>query len=46
MTLLDIGKDDMDDASRTNVAALKVKAREIISKNDDALKAVCGQLVA
>jgi uncharacterized protein len=45
-TLLDIGKDDMDDASRTNVAALKVKAREIISKNDDALKAVCGQLVA
>jgi uncharacterized protein len=45
-TLLDIGKDDMDDASRTNVAALKVKAREIISKNDDTLKAVCGQLVA
>jgi patatin-like phospholipase/acyl hydrolase len=45
-TLLDIGKDDMDDASRTNIAALKVKAREIIDKNDDALNALCAQLVA
>src|SRR5215218_2463617 len=45
-TVLDIGKDDMDDASRTNIAALKVKAREIIAKNDDALKALCAQLVA
>jgi hypothetical protein len=44
--VLDIGKDDMDDASRTNIAALKVKAREIIAKNDDALKALCAQLVA
>lgn len=45
-TQLDIGKDDMDDASRTNIAALKVKAREIIAKNEDALKALCAQLVA
>jgi uncharacterized protein len=45
-TVLDIGKDDMDDASRTNIAALKGKAREIIAKNDDALKALCAQLVA
>ena len=45
-TQLDIGKDDMDDASRTNIAALKVKAREIIAENDSALKALCAQLVA
>ena len=45
-TVLDIGKDDMDDASRTNIAALKVKAREIIAENDEALKALCAQLVA
>lgn len=45
-TVLDIGKDDMDDASRTNIAALKVKARDIISKNDAALKTLCAQLVA
>ena len=45
-TQLDIGKDDMDDASRTHIAALKVKAREIIAKNEDALKALCAQLVA
>jgi patatin-like phospholipase/acyl hydrolase len=45
-TVLDIGKDDMDDASRTNIAALKVKAREIIDENDDALNALCAQLVA
>lgn len=45
-TFLDIGKDDMDDASATNIAALKVKAREIISENDAALDALCDQLVA
>jgi uncharacterized protein len=44
-TVLDIGKDDMDDASRTNIYTLKVKAREIITTNDDALKALCTQLV-
>ena len=45
-TVLDIGKDDMDDASRTNIAALKTKAREIISKNEAALEALCAQLTA
>jgi uncharacterized protein len=45
-TVLDIGKDDMDDASRTNIAALKVKAREIIVTNDAALEALCTQLTA
>jgi uncharacterized protein len=45
-TVLDIGKDDMDDASRTNIAALKTKAKEIISKNDAILDSLCAQLVA
>ena len=45
-TQLDIGKDDMDDVSRTNIAALKVKAREIIAENEAALNALCAQLVA
>ena len=39
-TVLDIGKDDMDDASATNIAALKTKAREIISKHEAVLEAV------
>ncbi len=45
-TVLDIGKDDMDDAGATNIAALKVKAREIIDENDAALGSLCAQLVA
>ena len=45
-TELDIGKDDMDDASPTNIQALKTKAKEIIRKNDAALDALCAQLVA
>ena len=45
-TVLDIGKDDMDDASRTNIAALKTKAREIISENDAALETLCAKLIA
>jgi uncharacterized protein len=44
-TVLDIGKDDMDDASRTNIVALKTKAKEIISKNDAILDSLCAQLV-
>jgi uncharacterized protein len=44
-TVLNIGKDDMDDASRTNIAALKEKAEEIIIRNDAALDALCAQLV-
>jgi len=43
-TVLDIGKDDLDDASATNIAALKTKAREIIGNNDAALDALCNQL--
>jgi uncharacterized protein len=45
-TVLDIGKDDMDDASRTNITALKTKAREIISENDAALETLCARLSA
>jgi patatin-like phospholipase/acyl hydrolase len=45
-TVLDIGKDDMDDASATNIQALKTKAQEIIDENDVALDALCTQLVA
>jgi patatin-like phospholipase/acyl hydrolase len=45
-TVLDIGKDDMDDASATNIQALKTKAKEIISNTDAALDALCTQLVA
>ena len=45
-TVLDIGKDDMDDASRTNIVALKAKATEIINNNTAALETLCAQLTA
>jgi uncharacterized protein len=45
-TKLDIGKDDMDDAGATNIAALKAKAQEIIDKPDTALETLCAQLIA
>lgn len=44
-TVLDIGKDDMDDASATNIQALKLKAKQIIDENEAALKTLCAQLV-
>src|SRR5215210_6075788 len=44
-TVLDTGKDDMDDASATNIRALKEKAKEIIDDNDAALEALCSRLV-
>jgi len=44
-TELDIGKDDMDDASSTNIYALKTKAQEIIRRNDNDLDALCAQLL-
>lgn len=43
-TVLDVGKDDMDDASATNIAALETKAREIIDRNDATLGRLCAQL--
>jgi uncharacterized protein len=45
-TVLDKGKDDMDDASATNIAALKAKAQEIIEKNEAAMESLCAKLVA
>ncbi|HEX5701482.1 MAG TPA: hypothetical protein VFX77_12600, partial [Rubrobacter sp.] len=45
-TVLDTGKDDLDDAGATNIQALKAKANEIISKNDATLEALCSQLIA
>jgi patatin-like phospholipase/acyl hydrolase len=44
-TVLNRGNDDMDDASRTNIQALKTKAREIIDEKNAALEVLCGQLV-
>jgi uncharacterized protein len=45
-TALAIGKDDMDDASATNIQALKKKAKEIIDENETALETLCAQLIA
>ena len=45
-TVLDTGKDDLDDASATNIQALKEKAKEIIDDNEAALETLCSQLIA
>lgn len=45
-TELDIGSDDMDNATATNIAALKRKAQEIIEEQSNALDALCAQLEA
>src|SRR5215204_910634 len=45
-TKLDVGKDDMNDASATNIQSLKTKAQEVIEENDAALDALCTQVVA
>lgn len=43
---LEIGNDDMDDASATNIHALRVLADELISTQSDDLDAVCAALTA
>ena len=44
---LTMGSDDMDNATPSNIHALKVTAQEeIIEKSDDILKTLCAQLVA
>ena len=43
---LDPSMHDMDDASAPNIQSLKTKAKEIISKNDADLGALCSQLIA
>lgn len=45
-TELDIGSDDMDNATATNIFALKQKARQLIDANDDALDELCAVLVS
>lgn len=43
---LDKGNDDMDDASRTNLWALKLLATELIQKNDRLMDEICEVLAA
>lgn len=43
-TELNIGSDDMDNATATNIAALKQKAHEIIEEQSNALDTLCAQL--
>ena len=43
---LDIGNDNMDDASQTNLYALKTQAQRIMRKYDDDLAQLCEQLTA
>ena len=43
---LDEGNDDMDDASLTNIRALKRLAEKIIADNEASLQTLCGQLIA
>jgi patatin-like phospholipase/acyl hydrolase len=43
---LDIGNDNMDDASQTNLFALKALAKRVISQHADDLAMLCGQLTA
>ncbi len=43
-TRLDEGNDDMDDASRTNLRALKLLAEDLIQRNKRPIAALCRQL--
>jgi patatin-like phospholipase/acyl hydrolase len=43
---LEIGNDNMDDASQTNLFALKALAKRVISQHDDDLTQLCEQLTA
>ena len=45
-TELNVGSDDMDNATATNIAALKQKAQEIIDANEHALEQLCAHLSA
>ena len=43
-TELNIGSDDMDNATRTNIAALKQKAEQLIEEQDASLDQLCREL--
>jgi patatin-like phospholipase/acyl hydrolase len=45
-TELDIGSDDMDNVTKTNLAALEQKAHELIEKQTDSLDRLCAELTA
>jgi uncharacterized protein len=45
-TELNIGSDDMDNATRTNIAALKQKAHELIEAQGSSLDRLCRDLTA
>jgi patatin-like phospholipase/acyl hydrolase len=45
-TELDIGSDDMDNTSATNLAALRVKAQQLIAEHGDALDRLAERLTA
>jgi hypothetical protein len=38
---LDVGNDDMDDASKTNIRILKIKAEELITEKTKDLDSLC-----
>ncbi len=44
-TNLNVGNDDMDDASQTNIRILKLLAEDVIRDNGEILKNLCKQLV-
>ena len=45
-TELDVGSDDMDNATATNITILKQKAQQLIEENDAALDTLCAALTA
>ena len=45
-TELDLGSDDLDNATATNIAALRQKAHELIEEQSDSLDRLCRELTA
>jgi len=45
-TELDLGSDDLDNATATNVAALRQKAQDLIEEQSDSLDRLCRELTA
>jgi predicted acylesterase/phospholipase RssA len=45
-TELDVAKDDMDDASKENIADLETEARELIEASEKELSGLCAKLTA
>ena len=45
-TELNVGSDDMDNATATNIAALKQKAQEMIEQQSDDLDKLCQELTS